>query len=78
MMVKNELQKYANRMNTTILEMYRDGKLTGTRTYGEFIGRVLAVDTIARHILGIEIDTRFPWQWVDEDGNEIEPDYRYK
>jgi hypothetical protein len=78
MMVKNELQKYANRINTMILDMYRDGRLKDTRTYGEYIGRIHAVSSIASDILGIEIDTRFPWEWLDEDGNQIEPDYAYK
>ena len=73
---KLELQKQANRWNSILHDMIKGGRTEGT-VFGEYRGKIYAVRHIAE-MLGIEIDARFPWEWFDEHGNSIEPEYDYR
>ena len=74
--LKIELQKVVNHWNQVLKEMNKEGR--NDVIFGEYKGKIYAARRIA-DMLGIEIETRFPWQWFDEAGKHIEPeDYDYK
>jgi hypothetical protein len=73
--MKLELQKKANFWNSQIHSMMKEGR-ENDGICREYKGKIYAARTFAE-MLGIEIDSRFPWEWFDEKGNSIEPDYDF-
>jgi len=82
MTLKDQLQEKVTRWNKTLHGAIKDSEKSENgeiydfaRIKAEYKGRVYAARQFA-DMLGIEIDSRFPWEWFDENGNSIEPTYK--